>query len=142
MSNDKKIPEYMRLKDTHSTMVKLDKLAAFAEELGISLNFFQQATFIQDNGLPQDHPQLRLEDTDNGEAISEWPPVFEYKVIFENPAYLADQKIKHEEYVKREAERERERLAKAKAEKEAHALQVEKAERAELARLQKKFRDK
>ena len=142
MIDKKKISEYMRLKDKHPTMVKLDKLAAFAEELGISLNFFQQATFIQDNSLHKDHPQLRLEDTDSGEAISEWPPVFEYKVIFENPVYLAKQRADHEEYVKREAERERERLAKAKAEKEAHALQVEKAERAELARLQKKFRDK
>ena len=140
--SDKKISEYMRLKDTHPTMVKLDKLAAFAEELGISLNFFQQATFIQDNSLPQDHPQLRLEDTDNGEAISEWPPVFEYKVIFENPVYLAKQKADHEEYVKKEAERERERKAKVKAEKEAFEREAERAERAELARLQKKFRDK
>jgi hypothetical protein len=86
-----------------------------------------------------------LEELDNGETIQEWPPTFEFKVIYDNPAYLAQEKAEQDEREKaREAERvtrEAKRKAQELAEKEARKRAEEQRERAELARLKAKYND-
>lgn len=129
MTNDKKIFPYLKLKDNHPTMVKLYDLA---EELGIHISFGSHRTAIQDNDRDSSLPTLFLEDIDNGEAIQEWPPTFEFKVIYDNPAHLAKQKEEQEEYNKtrkaEEVKREADRKAKEKAEADARACESERKE--------------
>jgi hypothetical protein len=145
MSVEKKIFPYLKLKDNHPTMVKLYKLYELADELGIHIGFGSHRTIVQDNDRDPNLPPLFLEDMENGEAIQEWPPVFEYNVIYDNPAHLAKQKEEHEERDKvrkaEEAKREADRKAKEKAEVEARARENEQKERAELARLRAKYND-
>jgi len=145
MSTEKKIFPYLKLKDNHPTMEKLSKLYELAEELGIHISFGSHRTVVQDNDRDSKLPPLFLEDMENGEAIQEWPPVFEYKVIYDNPAYLAQQKAEQDEREKaREIERsqrEEKRKAQELAEKEARKRAEEQRERAELARLKAKYND-
>jgi hypothetical protein len=89
---EKKIYPYLKLKDNHPTMVKLNKLYELAEELGISISFGPQRTFVEDRDRDNSLPPLILEDIDNGESIQEWPPTFEYKVYYDNPAHRAKEK--------------------------------------------------
>lgn len=145
MSTEKKISPLLKLKDNHPTMVKLYKLYELAEELGISISFGSHRTFVQDKDRDDKLPPLFLEDIDNGEAVQEWPPVFEFKVYYQNPAYVAKVQAEHDERDKaRKAEedkREADRKAKEKAEAEARARENERKERAELARLKAKYND-
>jgi len=126
-------------------MVKLYKLYEFAEGLGIHISFAPHRTIIQDSDRDSNLPPLFLEDIDNGEAIQEWPPVFEFKVIYDNPEHLAKQKAEQDEREKaRESERvqrEEKRKAQELAEREARKRAEEQRERAELARLKAKYND-
>lgn len=143
MTAEKKVYPYLKLKDNHPTMVKLNKLYELAEELGISISFSSMRTIVQDRDRDSNLPPLYLEDLENGESIQEWPPVFEYKVIYDNPEHLAKEKADNEERDRKrkeeEAKRETERKAKEKAEKEARARAEEQRERTELARLKAKY---
>ena len=145
MTAEKKVYPYLKLKDNHPTMVKLNKLYELAEELGISISFGAHRTIVDDRERDKDLPPLYIEDIDNGEAIQEWPPVFEYKVYYQNPEHVAKEKAEQEERDRKrkeeEAQREADRKAKEKAEKEARARAEEKRERAELARLKEKYRE-
>lgn len=145
MSTEKKLFQYLKLKDNHPTMAKLAKLYDLAEELGISISFGSHRTVVQDRDRDDKLPPLFLEELDGGETIQEWPPTFEYKVIYDNPAYLAQQKAEQDEREKaRDAERvmrEEKRKAQELAEKEARKRAEEQRERAELARLKAKYND-
>ena len=145
MSDEKKIFPWLKLKDNHPTMIKLAKLYDLAEELGIHIIFDHNATIVHDNQLAKDHPSLRLEDVDSCEHISEWPPTFEYKVIFQNPEHIAKEKAIRDEWQKNRekelAEAEIKRKAKEKAEKAAEARELEIRERNELSRLKEKFKE-
>lgn len=145
MSEGKKVSQYLKLKDNHPTMVKLAKLYDLAEELGINVSFGSMRSFVNDRDRDSKLPPLIIEDVDNGEAIGEWPPSFEYKVYYENPEYIAQQEAERKERdAKRkqeEDEREVQRKAKEKAEKEARERAIEQKERAELARLKAKYHD-
>lgn len=141
----KKPSQYLKLTDNHPTMVKLYKLYDLAEELGISISFSSHRSFVSDRDRDESLPPLIIEDTDNGEAIGEWPPCCEFKVYYDNPAYLAEQKAELEERnrLRQEEENKREsaRKAKEKAEEEARMRALEQKERAELARLKAKYND-
>lgn len=145
MTAEKKISQYLKLKDNHPTMVKLAKLAEVAEDLGISISFGHYQAHVHDRDRDESLPPLVMEELDGGEAIGEWPPIFEYKVIYDNPAYLAQQKAEREEYDRKRKEeedkRESERKAKEDAEKARRAKAEEQRERAELARLKAKYND-
>ena len=145
MTTEKKIFPYLKLKDNHPTMVKLYKLYELAEDLGISISFGSHRTVVQDRDRDDKLPTLFLEELDGGETIQEWPPTFEYKVIYDNPAYLTQQKAEQDERDKvrkaEEAKREADRKAKEKAETDARARENERKERAELARLKTKYND-
>jgi hypothetical protein len=145
MTTEKKVFRYLKLKDNHPTMIKLYKLYDLAEELGIHISFGSHRTVVQDNDRDSNLPSLFLEELDGGETIQEWPPTFEFKVIYDNPEYLAREKSEYEERDKirkaEEAKRETDRKAKEKAEAGARARENERKERAELARLKAKYND-
>lgn len=142
---EKKISPYLKLRDNHPTMVKLQKLYELADELGIHISFHSHRTVVQDNDQKQDLPPMFLEELDSGESIQEWPPVFEYKVIYQNPAHIAQENAEREERDKirkaEEAKREADRKAKEKVEADARKRAEEQRERAELARLKAKYND-
>ena len=110
MSN--KIPQYLKLKDNHPTMIKLMKLYDLAEELGISLSFVNHTFFVEDRDRDLNLPVLRMEDIDNGEGVGDFPPSTEFKVIYQNPAWLKQRNEEQKERWKKEND---ERLAKEKA---------------------------
>lgn len=142
---EKKIFPYLKLRDNHPTMEKLYKLYELADDLGIHISFGNHRTVVQDNDRDSNLPPLFLEDLESGESVQEWPPSVEYKVIYDNPAHLAQQKAEQEAREKaRDAERlQREEKQKAQelAEKEARKRAEEKRDRAELARLKAKYND-
>jgi len=145
MSTEKKIFPWLKLKDNHPTMVKLYKLYELAEELGIHISFGSHRTVVQDNDRDTSFPPLFLEELDNGETIQEWPPTFEFKVIYQNPEHIAKEQAEMQERERaREVERtqrEEKRKAQELAEKEARKRAEEQRERAELARLKAKYND-
>jgi len=138
-----KIAEYLRLKDNHSTMVKLMKLYDCAEELGIHLSFMGQACFVNDSDRADGLPPIRLEDIESSIALQEWPPACEFKAIYQNPAFIAERDAKwKQELAKREEGRlkkEAEAEAKKKLEEERAREREETLERRELARLKTKY---
>ena len=142
---EKKISEYMRLKDNHPTMVKLQKLYDLAEELKIQISFSQSLSVVNDRDLPEDHPMFRLEDLDSGEAVEEWPPTFEYKIIYQNPAYITEEtRLRKEREATAVAENKKKaeaQVARRKAEEEERKQETERKERAELARLKRKYEE-
>lgn len=73
----------IRLKDNHPTMVKLQKLFAYAEELGIGFTFGGQRIIVNDSERNSKLPTLYLEDIEEGFTVDEMPPVTDFKVIYE-----------------------------------------------------------
>jgi hypothetical protein len=141
----KKVSPLLKLKESHPTMVKLFKLYDLAEKLGIHISFGGHRTIVQDNDRDEKLPPLFLEDIDSGEAVQEWPPVFEFKVIYDNPAFLAKEQEERKERNRlaeeQEAKREAALKAKQKADAEKRAREEERKDRAELARLKAKYND-
>jgi len=138
-----KIAEYLRLKDNHSTMVKLMKLYDCAEELGIHLYFSGGACLVEDEQRDSNLPRIRLEDIESADAVYEWPPSCEFKAIYENPEAIAQRAKEHTEYlaeveVKR-AKKEAEAEAAQKLEEEIARERLETLEKRELARLKTKY---
>lgn len=136
--------QWLRLKDNHPTMIKLMKLYDLAEELGIHLSFTGHACIVQDNQRDAKLPMMRLEDIEGDSYdISEWPPATEFKVIYENPAYLTEQAAARAEDDRVEAEKAKARSEAAKKAAETRARQQAEAkeahERAQLADLKKKY---
>lgn len=92
MSSCKITSRYLRLKDNHPTMVKLNKLIDLANELGISLTFTRFACSIQDKDCKI--PNLRLKDIENDHMSSDrqqidcFPYEMEFVIIGDNPDYI------------------------------------------------------
>ena len=144
MTEKKMPPRYMRLKETHPTMVKLDKLYQLAEELGIHIEFLGQATIVRDEQV-KGLPPCRMEDVDNREAISEWPPTFEYCLHYDNPAFIAAEKADYDAHMAQISaltrQHEEEQRARKAAEKKAREEAIERQERAEFIRLKAKYNE-
>lgn len=70
-----------RLNDKHPTMQKLEKLAALADELGITLCFTGHATIIVDKAYPG--KDFVMADAENGDAVMEFPYPVEHKITYE-----------------------------------------------------------
>jgi hypothetical protein len=72
----------MRLKETHPTVIKLEKLFDYMAELGLTISVTRMGeTLVWDNEWP--NKDLMVKDADNGEPISTtFPPNLEYKVIY------------------------------------------------------------
>lgn len=143
MSNN--IPRLLRLKENHPVMQKVFKLYDLAEELGIKIHWRGQEVWVND----RDHPDIDfyMEDIDDASAlISEFPPTFEFKMIFNNPEWL---KLKEAEEnarlqrMKEDAERrEKEHQALLAAQEAARKAKIEAEERELLNALKKKYEDR
>jgi hypothetical protein len=138
-----KVARRLILKDDHPTMVKLNKLADLAEELGISISFYGQSTLINDRDREIGLPELLIEDIESNEPVDVFPPNFEFKVIYDNPIWVEQKRLEYEEYCRTRNEK----AAQAKAEKELAEKQAaervaelqEMRERATLAALKSKY---
>lgn len=140
----KKIAPLLRLNDNHPTAVKLSKLFDLADKLGISLSFYNHTTIVEDRDRDRSLPPLHIkdiEDYDNGFGC--FPPTTEYKIIYDNPEYLAEQQRQNEERKRKEEERlTAERLAaaaKEKSQKERQAKEKEAHDRKLLQELKEKY---
>lgn len=138
-----KIAPRLRLKDNHPTAIKIAKLCDLADELGITLSFYGQRVVVEDREREKNLPPLYLEDIEDGHWFEEFPFSTEYKLVYDNPEYIAQQKKEQEE---RDRKREEElRIAKERAEEvrkreEARrAAQIEASERKQLAELKEKY---
>jgi hypothetical protein len=136
-----KIYQYKKLKDSHPTMKKLQKLEDLAEELGICIYFSSNGTIVNDTDFEHDIYMLDIED--HNTCINTFPCSTEYILRYENPEYIKEQ---DRIYAERKAQQEeKERLAKIENERilqEAEQKQKaaeEAKERAELLRLKNKY---
>ncbi len=141
--SDKIISQYLRLKDNHPTMVKLMKLYDCAEELGIHLSFHGIACTVYDRDRDPKLPFITIEDTDNHEALQEWPPATEFSCRYENPAYIVARDAKWKlELAKREEDKLKKQMeeeAQKQLEEERAKERLEALEKRELARLKTKY---
>jgi hypothetical protein len=142
----KKPSRLLVLKDNHPTMQKLDKVLALMDELGISIEFSNIRMIVKDRDRDRNLPFLEIQDIEYADqAVSCFPPTTEFRVIYDNPAYLEAERLENEE-----RERKRQAEAKAKADlaeekrlaTEAEAdKRKERAEREALAKLKAKYPD-
>jgi hypothetical protein len=143
MSDEKKLPEYLRLTDNHPTSIKVAKLCDLADKLGISFAFSGQRVIVEDRDRDKKLPPLYLEDIEDHHWFEEFPFTTEYKLVYQNPEWLAKRKKEQEEYYAKKEEEARlvkEKLAaQAKAEAEKRARETEARERRMLADLKAKY---
>jgi hypothetical protein len=138
-----KIAPRLRLKEDHPTAVKVAKLCDLADELGIGFSFYGQRVVVEDRERDSKLPPLYLEDIEDGHWFSEFPFTTEYKMVYDNPAYVEQQKKEQAERDHKRAEearvaKEREE-AKVKAEADRRARELEASERKLLATLKEKY---
>lgn len=143
MSDKKLTTQFLRLKEKHPTAVKLSKLLALADELGIYICFDRFATIVIDKDRDEKLPPIYMEDLENGDPVKEFPAELEYRLIYENPVWAKEQQLKFEELQKKQSEEVAARKAKKEAEelerKEAAARETERRERALLVELKAKY---
>ncbi len=143
MSTVGRISPRLRLKDNHPTAVKIAKLCDLADELGITLSFYGQRVVVEDRERDKELPPLYLEDIEDDHWFEEFPFTTEYKLVYDNPEYIAQQKKEQEERDRVRAEEARiakERAeAKVKTENERRAREQEERERRLLAELKEKY---
>jgi hypothetical protein len=145
---------HLRLKDMHPTMQKLEKIFAFADELGISIDFSERGpAIVRDSDRDKELPPLHLCDMDNdGYPMESFPPNLDFKVIYENPKFLSQEaeatKKRREKEEKERAEKaEQARLAQIRAEKEFRRNRIShlkfslEKDRQELVRLEEENRN-
>lgn len=138
-----KIARILRCKDNHPTMQKYVKLAELADELGISLYFSAGRCIINDRDRDDSLPTLYLEDIEESQSVYHFPYEFEYKMIYDNPVYLEEQKKESIERARKREIEEKRKLAETaarKAEEERRkAEELERKERALLVDLKRKY---
>ncbi len=127
-----------------STAEKLGKLCSLADELGISLSYGHRV-IVEDRDRDKNLPPLYMEDIeDDHNTTSEFPPCTEYKLVYDNPDYLAQQEREHQERLAKCKAKQEAAEAKKKAEAEARevaeAKELVDKELAELGRLEKKYK--
>jgi hypothetical protein len=127
----KKISPRLKLKDNHPTMVKFYKLMNLAEDLGISFAVHSSRWEVIDSDRDPNLPPLWLEDIEDGlNSMGEFPPITECKMVYDNPAYLEEQKRLAEEF---------QAAQKVKKEEEQRAKDFEKARLKALQEAQEKL---
>lgn len=139
-----KIHKFLRLKDTHPTMVKLNRLIDLASELGISISYSDNMVVVSDKDRDPKLPHLFLQDLDSSDyPPSDFPPIFDFKIIYDNPEYLENcDKIQKEECRKADEARKVWQEKVAAEQREAIALlakQKENEERLLLTQLKEKY---
>lgn len=101
--------QYLRLKESHPTMVKLAKLCEFADELGIQLSYYGMRTLLQDSDMP--NITMYVDDIESKDAINEFPFTFEYKITYENQVWLKERQLESEKRAAELKEAEIKRIA-------------------------------
>lgn len=145
MNSPKKIARRLVLRENHPTAIKVAKLCDLANELGISISFLHQRVLVTDEERDKNLPPLYIEDIEENHWFEGLPFESEYKLVYENPEFIALQKFEQEETNRVRADtarilREREEeKAKAEAEEKAKALKVR--ELRILAELKEKYKD-
>lgn len=135
--------KYLRCRDEHPTVVKLQKLFDLADELGISFEIIEQSCVVYDSERDSNLPGLQLQDIETGDFGGVFPPPLEYKLIYDNPVYLKEQQDRLEEDRRLSKERaetlrlqfEQEKIANEKKKQ----LVIEAKERALLSELKLKY---
>lgn len=136
------IARRLRLKENHPTAIKLNQLFELADKLGISLEFSNSTrVLVSDSDRDENLPPLWLEDIEESDYDGSFPPTTEYKLVYDNPAYLAFKEKELEEHLK--ANRLKEEQAKAEEKKRLAKLKEaeEKREREHLKILLDKYPD-
>ena len=145
MNNLKKLAPRLVLKENHPTAVKVAKLCDLEDELGISISFSHQRVLVTDVARDKNLPPLYLIDLEEDHWFESFPFETEYKMVYANPEFLAQEKLEQEEENKVRADTARilkEREAeKVKAEAERRAKELEADERLMLAKLKEKYKD-
>jgi len=73
-----------RLKDSHEFSKRFEELCIKANELGIDIQWNYSnvmPTWVKDTKTGKEY---QLKDVDSNEHIHEFPPTFEYKLVFED----------------------------------------------------------
>jgi hypothetical protein len=100
---------------------------------------------LHDRDRDSSLPSVLVEDLEDGHHVYTFPPCLEVKLVYDNPAYIKQQKEENESYQKARAEREAavkaELAAKAKAREEQIKRDTEAMERKQLAELKAKYKD-
>lgn len=140
----KKISKRLVLNDNHPTAIKVMKLMDLADQLGLTISFSGQRVMIQDTDRDPNLPILYCEDIEGeGHWFEEFPFTTEYRLVYNNPKYIEQEKLEYETRRKAEQEAvriENERIAAKKKEEEAlRALAIEHKERQQLADLKAKY---
>lgn len=141
---DNHIPRTLRLKEHHPVMQKVLKLYDRAEELGLKIYWSGQQVWVKDQDQP--NTKFYLEDIDNSSIwISEFPPTFEFKMIFDNPEWIKQQEAEENARIQKMKEaleqQEKERQLQLAAQEAERKAKVEAEERQLLAALKKKYED-
>lgn len=123
-------------------MVKIDKLTAFAEELGISFTFDCGVCVVNDRDAKL--PKFFAEDLEGGE-IDSFPFLFDFKVIYDNPDYLEAERKKQEEarikYAEEQKVKAEAKAKKLEEEKRKEEMKLREAELKLLEKLKEKYKD-
>jgi hypothetical protein len=75
------MPKRTRLTDKHPTSQKLEKVFALLHELNLSVEIRRYGTIHIKDG---DSPEYEMMDADNGQPVFDFPPNFEYKLVYDN----------------------------------------------------------
>lgn len=141
----KKITRRLQLNDNNSTMQKFMKMCDIAEELGINISFHQHAIIVTDKDRENSLPDLYLEDMVSNHNMNEFPPLTEYRLVYDNPEYLAQKSLEYNKRRMSESVEIAEKAAKEKVKLTEEAAKrvanLEASERYVLAQLKAKYPD-
>jgi len=112
-----KITKYVRLKENHPTMIKLNKVINLLDDLEMSFDLepTDRNLFFSDG-----EKDFEIQDIEDNHGIYTFPPTTEFVVLTLNP-----------EYVKKQREKEEQR----KKQREAHEAKLKEEEKARLERI-------
>lgn len=75
-----------RLREDHPLLSALEKLFATADGSGIRIEYFNNNVIVSYEGR-----EYRLFDNDSGEPALEFPPRFEYKLVYEKDETVSEE---------------------------------------------------
>lgn len=141
---DKNVPRYLRLKAEHPTLVKFQKLADLADELGLVISIDGGQMVIYDRDKPYVVFNVKdIEQTSWEKSFISFPPSTEFFIKYENPEYIRLEKIKHEQYKAKQKEKEEQakaaKLLAEQQEEKDRMKALEEKERKILAELKAKY---
>jgi len=139
----KEVPQYFRLKADHPTLIKFEKLADLADELGLVISIDGGQMVIYDRDKPYSFNVRDIEQTSWEKSFTSFPPCTEYFIKYENPEHIKLEKIKLEQWKAEQKEIEdKEKAAKIEAERkqeEERIKAIEEKERKMLSELKAKY---